>query len=357
MVTKAGGAENQQRLLRLCLDLQPYTFKVIHRSGISHLDADAVSRLLGKDDQPYVRSENELRDDNLPLTLSEMEAISSRYGTDAKVLEPIINEGRRRIKEIQEETAHSVKKLKQNAIKFTNSDDKVDSLTQIVKDIERQRTAENEMKKKAKISYIEQITMLIENYTQDENVYLMKMDSYTKFNKFSNVKIEPIQVQYEHDLEWLKKQQNKEYSLEISRYKRLPQLTSKTLEKFLNEPKIQYKTKSIVKKELEKRERARRNWKSMKTTLLEEYVQKLPSGEEFDAVNEWNRRRVTKNEGRMKEWSDGKLDGYITMLRANETMINEKECVKLQQNMMVTRGVRRKSNEKMIEMIEKLEAF
>jgi len=94
----------------------------------------------------------------------------------------------------------------------------------------------------------------------------------------------------------------------------------------------------------------------MKTTLLEEYVQKLPSGEEFDAVNEWNRRRVTKNEGRMKEWSDGKLDGYITMLRANEAMINEKECVKLQQNMMETRGVRRKSNEKMIEMMEKLEA-
>jgi hypothetical protein len=40
MVTKAGGAEAHQRLLRLCLDLQPFTFRIEHRSGSKHLDEE-----------------------------------------------------------------------------------------------------------------------------------------------------------------------------------------------------------------------------------------------------------------------------------------------------------------------------
>ena len=40
------------------------------------------------------------------------------------------------------------------------------------------------------------------------------------------------------------------------------------------------------------------------------------------------------------------------MLRADALMLNDKECERLQQNMMVTRGVRQKSNEKMIEQLE-----
>jgi hypothetical protein len=44
MVTKMKGDCNG-RLLRLCLDLQAFTFEVIHREGKLHLDADAVSRL------------------------------------------------------------------------------------------------------------------------------------------------------------------------------------------------------------------------------------------------------------------------------------------------------------------------
>jgi hypothetical protein len=90
----------------------------------------------------------------------------------------------------------------------------------------------------------------------------------------------------------------------------------------------------------------------MKTSQLEEYVKQLPSGEEVEAMNEWNRRRVTRHDGRMKDWNDAKLDGYITMLRADALMLNDKECERLQQNMMVTRGVRQKSNEKMIEQLE-----
>ena len=194
-------------------------------------------------------------------------------------------------------------------------------------------------------------------YKNDEEAYIRSMDKFIKFNTFSNGKIqEPIELQYEHDLQWIKKQQNKEYCLETTRYKRLPQLTSKTLERFLNEKKLQFKTKSVVRTELEKRERSRKNWKSMKTSLLEDYVRMLPVGEETDALNEWNRRRMTRNEGRMKDWNDEKLDGYITMLRADGMMINEKENIRLQQNMMETRGLRKKSTEQMIQVVSKLEA-
>ena len=99
MVTKAGGAEAQQRLLRLCLDLQQFTFNVIHRSGKDHLDADAVSRLLGKDDQPYVRTANELRDDTQPLTMAELEYIAKTYGKDCELVRKALEGGRAQLAE------------------------------------------------------------------------------------------------------------------------------------------------------------------------------------------------------------------------------------------------------------------
>jgi len=111
-----------------------------------------------------------------------------------------------------------------------------------------------------------------------------------------------------------------------------------------------------VRGELEKRENSRRNWKSMKSEILEEYVRTLPSGEETDALNEWNRRRINKTEGRIQEWDDEKLDRYITNLRADGLIMSENEGTRLQLNMIETRGVRRKSNEQMIQKVSKLEA-
>jgi len=74
--------------------------------------------LRGKDDQPYVRSANELRDDHQPLSLSEMETLVKRYGEDAKTLEPIINEGRKRLMQVQEESKLSIDRIKVNASKY-----------------------------------------------------------------------------------------------------------------------------------------------------------------------------------------------------------------------------------------------
>ena len=82
MVTKAGGAEQHQRLLRLCLDLQEYCFEVVHRQGKKHIMADAVSRLLQKDEQPYVRTADELRNDFEPLRESEINHLRERYPSD-----------------------------------------------------------------------------------------------------------------------------------------------------------------------------------------------------------------------------------------------------------------------------------
>ena len=55
IVTK-GRAKSHQRLLRLCLDIQGFTFRVTHRNGIDHIDADVVSQFLMTNEQPYVRT-------------------------------------------------------------------------------------------------------------------------------------------------------------------------------------------------------------------------------------------------------------------------------------------------------------
>jgi hypothetical protein len=116
MVTKAGGAEAQQRLLRLCLDLQQFTFRVIHRNGVCHLVADAVSRLLGKDDQPYVRQANELCDDSNPLTDREKEFLMDTYGPDGKKLTSIIDEGRKRLIELGATRVQLLKRISKNPL-------------------------------------------------------------------------------------------------------------------------------------------------------------------------------------------------------------------------------------------------
>ena len=81
MVTKIGG-DAHGRLQRLCLDLQGFNFSVKHRSGKAHLDADAVSRLLQGDEQPYVRTVDELRDDQGPLSIEDEALIRRRHLED-----------------------------------------------------------------------------------------------------------------------------------------------------------------------------------------------------------------------------------------------------------------------------------
>jgi hypothetical protein len=188
MVTKGGGAEAQQRLLRLCLDLQAFTFKVIHRSGVSHLDADAVSRLLGKDDQPYVRSANELRDDHQPLSLSEMEILVKRYGKDAKTLEPIINEGRKRLIQAQEESKQSIDRIKLNASRYQLLET-TDPTAKLMKEIHEKHVKELEKSRKEKVFKIECAAFDARTRKLDVEDYKLKINSFLKINKIDATSI------------------------------------------------------------------------------------------------------------------------------------------------------------------------
>ena len=78
MVTKPAG-DTYGRLARLCLDIQSYTFTIIHRSGALHLDADGVSRLLRKNEVAYVYTADDLRDDIGPLTPEERAYLRREY--------------------------------------------------------------------------------------------------------------------------------------------------------------------------------------------------------------------------------------------------------------------------------------
>jgi hypothetical protein len=100
MVTKMGGVERNQRLAHLCLDLQQFTFKVIHRKGDDHLDADAVSRLLFQDESPYVNTIDDLRTDMAPLGPKEVAHYKARYPEDADKVISIIE---RHVQEVAEE--------------------------------------------------------------------------------------------------------------------------------------------------------------------------------------------------------------------------------------------------------------
>ena len=73
------GGDMHGRMSRMTTDLQGFTFSVIHRSGSHHLDADAISRLLQVDEEPYVNGADDLRDDFGPLTEDQKHALFGRY--------------------------------------------------------------------------------------------------------------------------------------------------------------------------------------------------------------------------------------------------------------------------------------
>ena len=98
MVTKTGG-DAHQRLARLCMDLQGFTFSVKHRSGDKNLLADAVSRLFQVNDIPPVMTSDELRDDFAPLTREEREKLESEFGQDAEFIIHTIEDHRLQVME------------------------------------------------------------------------------------------------------------------------------------------------------------------------------------------------------------------------------------------------------------------
>jgi hypothetical protein len=76
MVTRMGGTLQNERLSRMCLRLQNFSFNVTHRKGKDHWDADAISRLLRVGEVAWER-EPDLCTDTEPLTASERKTLRS----------------------------------------------------------------------------------------------------------------------------------------------------------------------------------------------------------------------------------------------------------------------------------------
>ena len=128
MVTKMSDIVGKVRLHSLCLGLQGFTFSVIHRKGSLHLDADAVSRLFHKDEQAYIHTEDDLRDDMNPLTEREKSMLDAKWGNqDSLQIQEII--ARHRMEQ-RESISTDVMKGSETKInmKFINSDHDVPDL-------------------------------------------------------------------------------------------------------------------------------------------------------------------------------------------------------------------------------------
>eukprot|EP01034_Spumella_vulgaris_P036134 gene36134-44567_t len=126
----AASEQTNQRLLRLCLDLQGFNFCVTHVSGVRHLGADAVSRLLRHGEMPYVRDADDLREDFGPLTEDEKSKLQQEYSADAWYLISTINEHREqeRLKLLEREAEQQELLQEQLAIEGSLSKPEVESL-------------------------------------------------------------------------------------------------------------------------------------------------------------------------------------------------------------------------------------
>jgi len=92
LVTKLSG-DPYHTLARMCTALQRYNFSVTHRSGVDHLDADAISRLFRTTDPEILDDEGEFRETIVPLTLEDLSRLDTEFPVDAPVLKAIIQAG------------------------------------------------------------------------------------------------------------------------------------------------------------------------------------------------------------------------------------------------------------------------
>jgi hypothetical protein len=298
MVTKAGGAESQQRLLRLCLDLQQFTFNVIHRSGKDHLDADAVSRLLGRDDQPYVRTANELRDDTKPLTEEDLQYINRTYGQDCELVSRTISQGRAELAR----TRRSIDNIKINCIKIVNEDRSTHFMRQV---------------NKIKINHIkamekDKLTRISLQKLKNKERLLARPKPYLPPSH-----LEPRPTCHPNDRQFFADQQciyrqQQEWSSKFPtklRLKLLAQLSNHTLRQFMKDDSIIPKLKRAIEMELHKRHQdSRLNAKSIPTVVINEFLQQVPHIEQFDAVSELFRRQRVKQHQLLCTFPDDQLE-------------------------------------------------
>jgi len=309
MVTKAGGAEAQQRLLRLCLDLQQFTFNVIHRSGKDHLDADAVSRLLGKDDQPYVRTANELRDDTKPLTPTELEYIAKAYGRDCDLVSKAIDEGRATLAQQRQR----IENIKVNSNRILTNDQSTPLMCS-VHNIVTQHMAQVQLHN-------------VERLSMQQLKHLQRCKAQPRpYVPTLHVEPRPLthskETQFFADQQWLYRQQ-KEWSSKFPtklKLKLLAQLSTTTLREFMKDSSILPKIKKAIELELHKRHRdSTMNPKEVSTSLLNELLNDEPHIEHFDAVSELFRRQRSKQHRSLLTYPDEQLETHANRIQQHYT--------------------------------------
>jgi len=137
----------------------------------------------------------------------------------------------------------------------------------------------------------------------------------------------------ERDLEWLKRQQEG-WQLNKRRFKKLPQLLSKTLNRFLQELKVQYRTKGLIKIELTRQEHAKEYVKSLKTTALKTLYEE--NNQDCETRAELLSRERRAMIGKLQTCSDVQLSDYIRSLEWTNSW-KDQHNVKVIQNVMQTR--------------------
>jgi len=306
MVTKAGGAEAQQRLLRLCLDLQQFTFNVIHRSGKDHLDADAVSRLLGRDDQPYVRTANELRDDTQPLTETELEYIQETYGQDCEIVRQAIEDGRANLAIQRQQIA----RIKINSSRIISCDTSDTDMQQVQKIIVNQQAAKHaEMVERLTTQRVKLSMCLAAHPCVRSSVEVPATNGSRTLDTTKQLGADKQWI-YDQQSNWASKFPTK------LRLKLLAQLSSNTLRLFAQDPIIFQNIKRRVEAELHKRSlNNSSNVKSTSTTLLTELLKDEPHIEHLDAVSELFRRQRSKQHRSLTECSDVTLTAHIDRIQ------------------------------------------
>jgi hypothetical protein len=72
-----------------------------------------------------------------------------------------------------------------------------------------------------------------------------------------------IRNSYKSDLKWLRNQESRWHELETKKFKKLPQLSSKILERFLKEKDLDSRTKRLIKQHLLNRKKTKEIAKDM----------------------------------------------------------------------------------------------
>jgi len=175
--------------------------------------------------------------------------------------------------------------------------------------------------------------------------YKSKINSFLKINKVdvtSTMKYSEEEQLYLDDLSWIQSQQTKVNSLQTSMFKRIPQFSSKTFNRFLSETKLQYATKTLIRNELERRHSVNNRYRNMKLSKLKELYLELPLGEEIGVWEEVTRREVEAEHGKMNSWSIEKFDQYIDNIKYNQTIAIKEQYEKLLSNAVTTRKIKPK---------------